>query len=92
MISFHRTLKGQETMKQRDLTAQVMKQLPSLLPRGFTLIGCRRESSGLLKHDNYDIEADIQTPKGVVQVLIDVKNTDRIALMREIAVRVKKSA
>ena len=80
-------------MKERDLTAQVMKQLPSLLPRGFSLIGMRGESSGLVKHDDiYDIEANIQTPKEVVKALIDVKNTDRIAPMREIAVRLKQLA
>jgi len=51
-------------MKERELIAQVIKQLPGLLPRGFTLIDIRRESSGLTKPSLCDIEAHIQTPKG----------------------------
>jgi hypothetical protein len=79
-------------MKERDLLALIMKRLPDLLPKGFTLEGAYGESADLVMQNTFDIEATIQTPKGRVKVIIEVKSADRIAPLREAAAQVKELA
>lgn len=79
-------------MKERDLSALILKQLPELLPRGFSPVGVYGEGPDLVRQNIFDIEATIATPKGNLRFIFEVKNTDRIAPMRETAAQVKKLA
>ncbi|MBU3978177.1 hypothetical protein KJ980_04650 [Patescibacteria group bacterium] len=79
-------------MKERDLSALVMKRLPELLPQGFSPIGLYGENPDLAVKNIFDIEATMTTPKGEFRFIIEVKNTDRIAPMREAAAQVKQLA
>ncbi len=90
-VYFHRTVKVYIMMKINELEAQFREQLPSLLPQGFTIAGGARRSFAAAEN-RFDIEARLNTPAKEFRILIEVKNTDRIALLREAARQAKLSA
>jgi hypothetical protein len=76
-------------MKERDLTSLLLKKLPELL-KGVDLVGISGEKYDLVKQNIFVIETSFQTPRGLVDVVIEVKNTDRIIPLRMAAQHVKK--
>ena len=76
-------------MKELELTNQLTKKLPSLLPSDFT-VGSLRSGIDIRRSDDVDILASIKTPGDPLKFAIEVKNTDRLASVREAAYQIKK--
>src|SRR5205085_341584 len=89
-VYFHRTVKGIYTMKANELITLFMKRLPALLPPDFTLEEGEREVSA--GQHQVDIQARLRTPTRAWPIVIEVKNADRIASIRQAASQVKHFA
>ena len=59
-------------MKENELIALFMKQLPALLPPDFTLEEGEREVSA--GHHRVDIRAQLRTPTKTWTIVIEIKN------------------
>jgi len=77
-------------MNTPELTTRITKQLSELLPADFTLNSVRREAAST--RPRADIEAEVQTPMRRSRFVIEVKNADRIAPLREAAHQAKRYA
>ena len=77
-------------MNTFELTTQIVKQLSDLLPDDFTLNSVRKETGSA--RARADIEAEVQTPLRTSRFVIEVKNADRIAPIREAALQAKRYA
>ncbi len=93
IVYFHRTVKTYIMMKENELETQFIEQLPSLLPQDFAIAGVVRHSFAPAEDKfDFDIDARLKTPSGDFRIIIEVKNADRIAPLREAARRIKLSA
>lgn len=77
-------------MKGNELITLFMKQLPALLPPDFTLEEAEREVSA--GQQQVDIRARLRTPTRTWPIVIEIKNADRIAPIREAASQAKRFA
>ncbi len=89
---YHSTVRWKvyKYMNTTELTTQITKRLPELLPPDFVLNKVRKEVG--VAQGRADIEAAIQTPTRMTRFVIEVKNADRIAPIREAAYQVKRYA
>ena len=78
-------------MKEAELLDRLTNELPSLLP-GFAVESVRREVplNGGWAHRRIDILAQVKAPIDTVQLAIEVKDTERLASVREAAYQIKK--
>jgi hypothetical protein len=77
-------------MKEEELIIHFMNKLPILLPPDFAL---EESASGVsVGRQRVDVQAWLRTPTRAWPIVIEIKNADRIALMREAASQVKRSA
>jgi hypothetical protein len=76
-------------MKEQELTNQLTSKLQTLLPPTFT-VGSVRAETNVRKSNDIDILAIIKTPSESLKFAIEVKNTDRIANIRQAAYQIKK--
>ncbi len=77
-------------MNSPELTTRITNQLSELLPADFTLNSVRKGAGST--RARADIEAEVQTPMRSSRFVIEVKNADRIASIREAAYQVKRYA
>jgi hypothetical protein len=79
-------------MKAETLITLFMEQLPALLPPDFTLEEGEREVYAGQRRVDVDIRAQLRTPTRTWPIVIEIKNADRIASIREAASHAKHFA
>jgi len=73
-----------------NLTTLVKEQLPTLVPAGFAINELQQEPE--MNDGGPDLRATMKTPTQTFQLVIEVKNADRIASMRDAARQAKRYA
>lgn len=78
--------------KYKEVEDRLAKELPGLFP-DFTVASVEREvalNKSENARDRIDILAKVKLPNNLVRLAIEVKNTDRLANVREAAYQIKK--
>lgn len=92
MLYFHCTVKIMNIAKYKEIEDRLAKELPGLFP-DFTVASVEREAvldKVKTTKDRIDILARVKLPNNMVQLAIEVKNTERLANVRQAAYQIKK--